>query len=189
MLVAYGRLIPRELLERHLWLNVHPSLLPRWRGAAPVERAIMAGDTETGVTIIKLVEELDAGPIAAQRAFPIEPEDDAGAVYDRAAEVGGGAAGAGAPGTRRSRPRATTASPTPRSSAPADRELDSVAARGGAVNRVRALSPHIGARAVLEGRQLTIWRARVEDGKLVPVEVQPPAGRRMSYEEWLRGLR
>ena len=50
MLVAYGRLIPSALLERHLWLNVHPSLLPRWRGAAPVERAIMAGDEETGVT-------------------------------------------------------------------------------------------------------------------------------------------
>ena len=84
VLVAYGRLIPNDLLERHLWLNVHPSLLPRWRGAAPVERAIMAGDTETGVTVIKLVEELDAGPIAAQERFPIDPEDDAGAVYDRA---------------------------------------------------------------------------------------------------------
>ena len=87
MLVAYGSLIPSELLERHLWLNVHPSLLPRWRGAAPVERALMAGDEETGVTIIKLVEELDAGPIAAQAAFPIGPEDDAGAVYDRAVGV------------------------------------------------------------------------------------------------------
>ena len=50
VLVAYGRLIPNELLDRHLWLNVHPSLLPRWRGAAPVERALMAGDAETGVT-------------------------------------------------------------------------------------------------------------------------------------------
>src|SRR4051795_12687786 len=86
VLVAYGRLIPKALLERHLWLNVHPSLLPRWRGAAPVERAIMAGDEETGVTVIKLVEELDAGPIAAQQAFPLERDDDAGAVYDRATD-------------------------------------------------------------------------------------------------------
>ena len=78
VLVAYGRLILRDRLDRHLWLNVHPSLLPRWRGAAPVERALMAGDDETGVTLIRLVEELDAGPIAAQEAFPIEPEDDAG---------------------------------------------------------------------------------------------------------------
>ncbi|MDX6480115.1 MAG: methionyl-tRNA formyltransferase, partial [Gaiellaceae bacterium] len=70
---AYGLLIPPSLLERGLWLNVHPSLLPRWRGAAPVERAIMAGDAETGVTIHETVEALDAGPIAAQRAFPIGP--------------------------------------------------------------------------------------------------------------------
>ena len=79
VLVAYGRLIPGDLLERHLWLNVHPSLLPRWRGAAPVERAIMAGDAETGVTIHRTVEELDAGPIAAQRAFPIGPTTTPGA--------------------------------------------------------------------------------------------------------------
>src|SRR5207253_1329708 len=84
---AYGLLIPEELLSRGLWLNVHPSLLPRWRGAAPVERALMAGDTETGVTIHQTVEALDAGPIAAQRSFPIRPEDDAGAVYGRAAAV------------------------------------------------------------------------------------------------------
>ena len=61
----------RALLERSLWLNVHPSLLPRWRGAAPVERAILAGDEETGVTIHETVAALDAGPIAAQEAFPI----------------------------------------------------------------------------------------------------------------------
>ena len=87
VLVAYGVLIPEALLGGALWLNVHPSLLPRWRGAAPVERALLAGDKETGVTIIKMVKELDAGPIAAQQAFPIEPEDDAGAVYARSAEV------------------------------------------------------------------------------------------------------
>src|ERR671916_117158 len=84
---AYGALIPRELLDRAVWLNVHPSLLPRWRGAAPVERAIMAGDVETGVSIIRLVEELDAGPIAARRGFAIEPADDAGAIYAKAAPL------------------------------------------------------------------------------------------------------
>src|SRR6188508_2151118 len=84
---AYGLLIPPVLLERALWLNVHPSLLPRWRGAAPVERAIMAGDRETGVTIHRTVKELDAGPIAAQRAFPIGEQDDAGAVFAKAAAL------------------------------------------------------------------------------------------------------
>src|SRR6188472_600429 len=88
VLAAYGALIPEPVLERALWLNVHPSLLPRWRGAAPIERALMAGDRETGVTIIKLVPELDAGPIAAQRAFPVDEDDDYGSVSARAAEVG-----------------------------------------------------------------------------------------------------
>ena len=85
VVAAYGALIPSSLLGERLWLNVHPSLLPRWRGAAPVERALMAGDAETGVTIHRTTEELDAGPIAAQRAFAVEAEDDAGAVYARAA--------------------------------------------------------------------------------------------------------
>jgi len=87
VVAAYGLLIPESLLEQALWLNVHPSLLPRWRGAAPVERAIMAGDHETGVTIHRTVKELDAGPVAAQAAFVIEPDDDAGAVFARAAEL------------------------------------------------------------------------------------------------------
>src|SRR5262249_56347525 len=84
---ACGLLIPQTLLDEALWLNGHPSLLPRWRGAAPVERAILAGDEETGVTIHETVEALDAGPIAAQEAFPIGPEDDAGTVFARAAEL------------------------------------------------------------------------------------------------------
>ena len=87
VVVAYGRLVPEELLAERLWLNVHPSLLPRWRGAAPVERALMAGDVETGVTIHRTVKELDAGPIAAQAAFLIEEDDDAGEVYARAAAL------------------------------------------------------------------------------------------------------
>src|SRR5688572_7089947 len=87
VVAAYGALIPESLLERVLWLNVHPSLLPRWRGAAPVERAIMAGDTETGVTIHRTTVELDAGPISGQEPFPIEPDDDAGAVYAKAGPV------------------------------------------------------------------------------------------------------
>jgi len=187
VLVAYGRLIPRERLDRHLWLNVHPSLLPRWRGAAPVERALIAGDTETGVTIIKLVEELDAGPIAAQEAFPIGPEDDAGAVYERAAGVAVELLERVLPSPS-FRPQSTDGVTYAEKLGPEDRMLDPSRPEE-AVNRVRALSPHIGARAELEGRPVTIWRARVENGRFVPLEVQPPGGRRMTYAEWLRGLR
>jgi methionyl-tRNA formyltransferase len=188
---AYGLLIPTGLLTERSWLNVHPSLLPRWRGAAPVERAIMAGDRETGVTIHETVEALDAGPVAARRTFPIGPEDDAGAVYARAAEVAvellDAVLAADEPDlTPQSEAGATYAE---RITA-ADRVLDPGRPAAQLVDQVRALSPHIGARAELEGRPVTVWRARVgEDGSFLPVEVQPDGGRRMSYEAWLRGLR
>ena len=187
VLVAYGRLIPRDLLERHLWLNLHPSLLPRWRGAAPVERAVMAGDTETGVTVIRLVEELDAGPIAAQERFPIGSEDDAGVVYDRAVPLAIELLERVLPAPS-FEPQPAEGVTYAEKIGPEDRVLD-LSKPDEAVNRVRALSPHIGARAELEGRPVVVWRARVEDGRFVPLEVQAPGGRRMEYEAWLRGLR
>lgn len=188
---AYGLLIPTELLGERSWLNVHPSLLPRWRGAAPVERAILAGDEETGVTIHQTVEELDAGPVAAQERFGISPGDDAGAIYDRAAaaavrlldEVLAVSAPVFAP---QERDGVTYAEKI----GPADRELDLERPAEELVRRVRALSPHIGARAELHGRPVTIWRARVgEGGAFEPLEVQPDGGRRMDAAAWLRGLR
>jgi methionyl-tRNA formyltransferase len=184
---AYGLLIPSVLLERALWLNVHPSLLPRWRGAAPVERALMAGDGQTGVTIHRTIEALDAGPIAAQRAFAIAPEDDAGAVYARAAEVSSAllrdVLAAAEP---RFEPQPEEGVTYAEKIGPEDRELDPDAPPEQLVNRVRALSPHIGAR--LGG--LIVWRARVgEDGSFEPLEVQPAGGRRMAYDAYLRGRR
>ena len=186
VLVAYGVLIPDELLAAALWLNVHPSLLPRWRGAAPVERALLAGDEETGVSIIKLVKELDAGPIAAQRAFGVGEDDDAGAVYERSAELAAELLDdvLPAPTFREQEGEPVYAHKLE----PADREVD-LADPDDALRRIRALSPHIGARAELDGRPVTIWRAQVEDGKLVPLEVQPDGRRRMTYEEFRRGLR
>jgi methionyl-tRNA formyltransferase len=192
---AYGLFIPPALLEQRLWLNVHPSLLPRWRGAAPVERAIMAGDRETGVTIHRTTAELDAGPIAAQRAFPIEPEDDAGAVYERAAPVAVELLSEALPEpsfTPQSGEGATYAEKIVAS----DRELDWSRPLEEILNRVRALSPHIGARGVVAGRVLTVWRAApggpdsllVEDGVEL-LEVQPEGKRRMTAAEYLRGLR
>jgi methionyl-tRNA formyltransferase len=186
VVAAYGLLIPEELLERRLWLNVHPSLLPRWRGAAPVERALLAGDTETGVTIHQTVKELDAGPVAAQRAFPLAAQDDAGTVFARAAELAVELLDEVLPAPV-FRPQEGEPTYAAKIEA-ADRELD-LSRPGESFDRIRALSPHIGARGELHGRRVTIWRARLEDGELVPVVVQPEGGRRMGYDEWLRGLR
>jgi methionyl-tRNA formyltransferase len=188
IVAAYGALIPEELLDAALWLNVHPSLLPRWRGAAPVERALMSGDRETGVTIHRTTAELDAGPIAAQERFEITADDDAGTVYAKSAELA-------VPMLEwvLERPRfehqpeegVTYAEKL----TPADRELDWSRPPQELVNRVRALSPHIGARAELHGRDVIVWRARLADGRVEPVEVQPAGGRRMTYADFLRGLR
>jgi methionyl-tRNA formyltransferase len=170
------------VLEERRWLNVHPSLLPRWRGAAPVERALMAGDAETGVTIIELVQELDAGPIAAQESFPIDANDDAGAVFAKAAEIAvpllDDVLSQPVPALREQEGEPTYAAKITAE----DRLLDLERPVPELVDRVRALSPHIGARAELHGRGVTIWRARVgDDGSFEPVEVQPNGGRRMTY--------
>ena len=183
---AYGLYIPPRLLERSLWLNVHPSLLPRWRGAAPVERAILAGDEQTGVTIHETVEALDAGGIAAEEGFVIG-DLDAGQVYARSAEV--------AARLLDEVIESPAFEPQPEEGAiyaekitAADRELNLDDALD-SWRRVRALSPHIGARGELNGKRVTIWKARLEDGRFVPEVVQPEGRNQMSYDEFLRGLR
>jgi methionyl-tRNA formyltransferase len=191
----YGILIPEKLLADRLWLNVHPSLLPRWRGPAPVERALMAGDRETGVTVHRTTPELDAGPIAAQRRFPIGPDDDAGIVFERATRV--------ALELLDEVFAEPTFVPQPEVGATyadkitaADRELDWSLPPEENLNRIRALSPHIGARGLVEGRRLIVWKARparleagLTAGGLEMLEVQREGGRRMTAEEYLRGLR
>jgi len=186
VVAAYGLLIPDSVLAERLWLNVHPSLLPRWRGAAPVERAILAGDEETGVTIHETVEALDAGPVAGRERFEVG-ELDAGQVFARSAEVAARLLGdvLEAPTFE---PQGDDGAVYAEKITAADRELrledplDSW-------RRVRALSPHIGARGELHGRRMTIWKARLDDGSFVPEVVQPEGRSQMSYDEFLRGLR
>jgi methionyl-tRNA formyltransferase len=189
VVIAYGLLIPESLLSRALWLNVHPSLLPRWRGAAPVERALMAGDPRTGVTIHRTTAALDAGPIAAQEAFELNPDDDAGTVYARSAEIAARLLDdvIADPQFEPQRDEGITYA---EKITPEDRELDLARPASELVDVVRALSPHIGARTELDGRRLLIWRARVgDDGTFEPLEVQPEGGRRMRYDAYLRGVR
>jgi methionyl-tRNA formyltransferase len=188
VVAAYGLLIPELLLDRGLWLNVHPSLLPRWRGAAPVERALMSGDDRTGVTIHRTTKELDAGPIAAQEAFDLDAEADAGLVFAHAAEVAARLIDDVLPDpvfTPQPEEGVTYAEKI----TPDDRELDLAQPARQLVDRVRALSPHIGARATIDGRRLLVWKARDVDGVFEPVEVQPEGGKRMPYDAYQRGLR
>ena len=187
VVVAYGALIPASLLERATWLNVHPSKLPRWRGAAPIERAIMTGDEESAVSVIRLVEELDAGPIGAQRELAIGGETTAGDVYAETARLAPELIDEALANESFS---AQAGEPTyAEKIGPADRELDWSRPAKELHDRIRALSPHIGARGELEGRQVIVWRTRLEGDELEILEVQPEGGTRMPYDAWLRGLR
>ncbi len=155
LICAYGALDRgAAALRATSMLNVHPSLLPRWRGAAPIERAIEAGDEETGVTIMRPIAELDAGPMCLQRAEAIRPDDDYGSLATRLAGARRRAARRGArlQPPFREQPE-TRASPTPRRSSPADRLLDPARAADELERRVRALTPHVGAYLELPGRR------------------------------------
>ena len=183
VLVAYGALIPPELLERHEWLNVHPSLLPRWRGAAPVERAIMAGDEETGASVIRLVEELDAGPIGAQERV----RDRAGRRRGRRLRSGRRRAGAGLLEADVVQPRGGR-SPTPRRSARRTASSTGRGRPGAARPDPRALAAHRRAAASTgAGDRLAPAARRQPTGAARCVTSE--GGKRMAYDAWLRGLR
>jgi methionyl-tRNA formyltransferase len=211
VICAYGALVKEPLLSAHDLLNVHPSLLPRWRGAAPIERAIEAGDEETGVTIMRPTAELDAGPICLQRAEPIEPDDDYGSLAARLAALGGELLVEALdlqPGFRDQPEQGVTYA---EKIGPEDRLLDPAAPADQLERRVRALTPHIGAYIALDGdERLGVRRAAlaagvddVEPGELVArdstllygaahgalelIEVQPPGKRPMEAAAWVRG--
>jgi methionyl-tRNA formyltransferase len=186
---AFGALIKEPLLSTWEMLNVHPSLLPRWRGAAPVERAIMAGDAETGVSIMRVTEGLDSGPVCLAGREPIRPEDTYGTLAPRLEALGSEllvrALDERPPFVEQDDAGATYAEKI----TAADRTLDPNAPAEEQERVVRALHPHIGARLQLQdGGFLGVMRARArENGTLELLEVQPPGGRVMSYADYLRG--
>jgi methionyl-tRNA formyltransferase len=213
--VAYGELVPRALLDAMPWLNLHPSKLPRWRGAAPIERAIMAGEDELAACVILLVEALDAGPIAACEPFTLEPEETAEDAYRRALELG-------APLLARSLVDAAAGSlaTVPQIGEPTyaaklgrdDLALDPHGPWAEQHARVRALAAASGARLGVDGGTLSVWRTRpapdspalapgaltldegrlllgCADGALELVELQPAGKRRMEGSAWARGIR
>jgi methionyl-tRNA formyltransferase len=213
VICAYGALVKEPLLSAHPMFNVHPSLLPRWRGAAPIERAIEAGDEETGVTIMRPTAALDAGPICLQRSEPIQPDDDYGSLAERLAALGGELlieALDTEPPFRDQPEQGVTYSDK---IGPQDRWLDPEQPVDRLERRVRALTPHIGAYVELDGdTRLGVTRAAlaagVDDvppgelterdgrvlyggvqGALELIEVQPPGKKPMDAAAWLRGRR
>jgi methionyl-tRNA formyltransferase len=217
---AYGQLLPQALLDipRCGCLNVHASILPRWRGAAPIHRAVMAGDTETGVTLMRMVLELDAGPILGTRRIPIGPDDDTGVIHDRLAELGADLVAELLPrylsGELEPVPQPAEGVTYAERIRPEDEWIRWNAPVVAVHNQVRGLRPWPGASTLAGGERLKIWRTALEpappkgrpvpgtvvadrdavwvacaDGWLRLVEVQPAGRRRMPALDWWRGRR
>ena len=169
--VAYGKILPKSVLEypQYGCINVHVSLLPKYRGAAPMQRAVMNGETETGVTIMYMAEGLDTGDIISQEAFPIGPEDDFETVHDRSAEVGGKllvkTIADIANGTAKRIPQddslATYAAKIEKTDCKIDFSLDARVIDP----IIRGVTPIPGAFAYLGGKMLKIYKAKPTEGK------------------------
>lgn len=216
VVVAYGRILRPEVLEQpaHGFVNVHFSLLPRWRGAAPVARALMAGDPMTGVSIIVLEEGLDTGPVLTAQAIDILPDDNAGTLTDRLATVGARLLAEVLPdyltGELRPVPQTDEGATYAEKIEPEDRVIDPTADVDTVVAQVRGLAPVPGATLVIDGTPHKILAVRpashevaagswvavgdrpivgLGDGAIEVVTIQPPGRNPMSGEDWLRGLR
>jgi methionyl-tRNA formyltransferase len=178
----FGQLIREPLLSRHLMLNVHPSLLPRWRGAAPIERALMAGDAITGMTIFKIEAGLDSGPVALSRAEPVLPGDTRATLAERLARLGAtllleafDMTEAGALELQEQPEDGVTYA---EKIDPAERRLESGRPAAELERIVRALTPGIGVYVEFEGgERLGVEAARVVDEPLAKGAVRAEGGR------------
>ena len=212
IVAAYGLILPQAVLDLPRWgcINIHASLLPRWRGAAPIQRAILAGDSETGVSIMQMDAGLDSGPVLLSTAQPIRDDDTAASLHDRLAAQGAGLVvevldRLPLPASPQPTGGITHASKLDKAEAVLDWRLPAAQL----ARQVRAFNPHPGASFTLQGKVLKVWAARpgvgngrpgiilqadrdallvaCGEGALSLDEVQQPGGRRLPAAEFLNG--
>jgi methionyl-tRNA formyltransferase len=213
VVAAYGLILPRSTLDIAPCINIHGSLLPRWRGAAPIHRAIEAGDLDTGVTIMQMEEGLDTGPMLSMQAIPIAPADTTGSLHDKLAALG-----ATMIVDALARYDQLQAVPQPEAGVTYAAKISKEEARldlsGDATvlaRKVRAFNPFPGAQALVDGMTIKIWDADVAPGRGEPGQVlcadaaqgivvacgegalrlntlQKPGGKRLPAAEFLKGF-
>ena len=213
VVAAYGLILPRRVLSipRHGCLNIHASLLPRWRGAAPIQRALLAGDRETGVCIMQMEAGLDTGPVILEKRLPITGTDTTGSLTLALADLGATAIVEALARLHELQPMpqdsdlATYAAKIVKSEA----RIDWMRSAPDIERQVRAFNPVPGAETELQGQPLKVWRAALADGSGPPgsvlysrnsrlvvgcgsgalelLEIQRPGARRMAVGEFTRG--
>jgi methionyl-tRNA formyltransferase len=214
VVAAYGLILPQAVLDipRHGCINIHASLLPRWRGAAPIQRAIEAGDAETGITVMRMEAGLDTGPMLIEESLPITDEDTAATLHDKLAAQGGrlivDALRRLPDLTPAIQPEAgvTYANKIEKAEAAIDWRRPAVEV----ARQVRAFNPFPGAAGSLRQTAVKVWMARVAEGSGVPgtvlesgpagvrvacgegalllTELQKPGGKRLGPREFLQGF-
>jgi methionyl-tRNA formyltransferase len=214
VVAAYGLILPRSTLDIRPCINIHGSLLPRWRGAAPIHRAIESGDLETGVTIMEMEEGLDTGPMLLMERLPILDSDTTGSLHDKLAEMGGRMivealrkmAAGDLPAEPQPEQGVTYAAKISKEEAKLDLQRPALEL----ARKVRAFNPFPGAHAQAGGVTVKIWNAQAVDGKGQPgqvlsadaqgivvacgegalrlTELQKPGGKRLAAGEFLKGF-
>jgi methionyl-tRNA formyltransferase len=218
VVAAYGLILPRSILNipKLGCINIHASLLPRWRGAAPIHRAIEAGDAETGVTIMQMEEGLDTGPMLAMQRIPIAPNDTTGSLHDKLADLGGAMI---VDAIHKLQNDSTIATPQPEAGAnyagkitKEEAALDFTQSAEKLARKIRAFNPFPGTSALFNGVQIKLWAAQAlpsadakpgqilaasaHDGVIVAcgtgtlrlTELQKPGGKRLPAAEFLKGF-
>ncbi|WP_374484716.1 methionyl-tRNA formyltransferase [Zoogloea sp.] len=214
VVAAYGIILPQAVLDlpRYGCLNIHASLLPRWRGAAPIHRAIEAGDAETGITIMQMDAGLDTGPMLMKRSTAIESDDTTGSLHDRLAGIGADLI----VDALRALPGGLTATPQPADGVTyaakigkAEATVDWTRPATEIERAIRAFNPFPGALGNYQGTPIKLWRARAIDasgapgeillaegagvivacgeGALCITELQKPGGKRLAAADFVRG--
>jgi len=214
VVAAYGLILPRATLDIKPCINIHGSLLPRWRGAAPIHRAIEAGDTQTGVTIMQMEEGLDTGPMLLMESVAIEDGDTTGSLHDKLAALGGRMI---VDALRKMQAGALQAVTQPAEGvsyaakiSKDEAKLDFTLPAAQLARKVRAFNPFPGAHGQAGGVTVKIWNAQAVDGNARPgqvlaadangivvacgegalrlTELQKPGGKRLAAAEFLKGF-
>jgi methionyl-tRNA formyltransferase len=219
VVAAYGLILPRSVLDipGYGCINIHASLLPRWRGAAPIHRAIEAGDMETGVTIMQMEEGLDTGPMLSMERLPIAPDETTGSLHDKLAELGGkmivDALGKLRQGRLSATPQPEAGTSYAAKITKEEAALDFLQSAETLARKIRAFNPFPGASASFNGVSIKLWGAEAVDtapgmahgqvlaagpqtgvivacgkGALRLTELQKPGGKRLPAAEFLKGF-